>query len=462
MATNRTSKDLKPATLTRMQELGTAWIFKRAIQHNKTWNTYKDIMKDKKTFPELQKIWSKVGGVEWDDDVDDAWLESFYKQQHALIKKIGKPAFTLYTRDGAKQNSDLFPWQKKGGSETFMEWIENFLKKDSGFRIDIQNWSPADIWLIRNEKKHKDALEAAFKRGLFSGRMTEAVLDSNLKQFNAYMRGLYVRKQIMGISLKKIGKGAAIYKEVNVTSAFFKKQRAIEMTYVGARCSLGTKAIDRKAAEKNRGKNPFATLETQDARIFIQHGTDKYEIQIKGNSSTKMDNLKFEPTQTNRGAAKMGKATREFVIDTMRAYRFGNLFSHRWQDYPQKRDQKKKRNLNDPKEFAGFDPRTKGTSGHYGEQKKYYDMITELGDEVDWGGVTPEVGIVNINETFGLQRNQAWVANAKCQEITWLYYFLSTLKTQKDRNKFVTDLIFLAAKEGKSMDTRYGPFGKIY
>ena len=94
----------------------------------------------------------------------------------------------------------------------------------------------------------------------------------------------------MGISLKKIGKGAAIYKEVNVTSAFFKKQKAIEMTYVGARCSLGTKAIDRKAALKNRGKNPFATLETQDARIYITHGTDKYEIQIKGNSSTKMDN----------------------------------------------------------------------------------------------------------------------------------------------------------------------------
>ena len=77
----KTSKDLKPATLTRMQELGTAWIFKRAIQHNQTWKTYKDIKgpKDKKTFPELQKIWSKVGGVQWDDDVDDAWLESFYK-----------------------------------------------------------------------------------------------------------------------------------------------------------------------------------------------------------------------------------------------------------------------------------------------------------------------------------------------------------------------------------------------
>ena len=60
----------------------------------------------------MQKIWSKVGGVQWDDDVDDAWLESFYKQQEVLLDKIGKPAFTLFTRDGAKQNSNLFPWQK--------------------------------------------------------------------------------------------------------------------------------------------------------------------------------------------------------------------------------------------------------------------------------------------------------------------------------------------------------------
>ena len=128
------------ATMTRMQELGTAWIFKRAIQHNKTWNTYEDIKKDKKTFPELQKIWWEVGRVKWDDDLDDEWLQSFYKQQQVLIKKIGKPSFTLFTRDGAKQNSDLFPWQKKGGSETFMEWMEKFLKKDRGFKIDIQNW----------------------------------------------------------------------------------------------------------------------------------------------------------------------------------------------------------------------------------------------------------------------------------------------------------------------------------
>ena len=81
---------------------------------------------------------------------------------------------------------------------------------------------------------------------------------------------------------------------------------------------------------------------------------------------------------------------------------------------------------------------------------------------MDWGGVSPEVGMLNLTETFGALRNQPWVANAKLQEISWLYAFLSTCKTQKQRNQFVTDVIFLAAKEGKDFNTRYGPFGKIY
>ncbi len=36
------------ATMTRMQELGSAWVFKRAIQDNKTWNRWEDIKNDKK------------------------------------------------------------------------------------------------------------------------------------------------------------------------------------------------------------------------------------------------------------------------------------------------------------------------------------------------------------------------------------------------------------------------------
>ena len=40
----KTSKDVSPATRTRMQELGSAWVFKRAIQDNQQF---------KKSLPQL-------------------------------------------------------------------------------------------------------------------------------------------------------------------------------------------------------------------------------------------------------------------------------------------------------------------------------------------------------------------------------------------------------------------------
>ena len=70
MAKKKTSADVPAATMTRMQELGSAWVFKRAIQDNVTFNSANDIVNDKKTYDELVKIWKTVGKVDWDDSVD--------------------------------------------------------------------------------------------------------------------------------------------------------------------------------------------------------------------------------------------------------------------------------------------------------------------------------------------------------------------------------------------------------
>ncbi len=90
------------------------------------------------------------------------------------------------------------------------------------------------------------------------------------------------------------------------------------------------------------------------------------------------------------------------------------------------------------------------------EQNKYLGMIKELkSDGVDIGNVTPEEAIVNIRETFD-RTSQPQTANSKLMQLTWLYNVLSM--STKNRNKFLTDLIFLAEKSGR----RYGPYGKLY
>ena len=474
MALKKTSKDLSPSTLTRMQELGSAWVFKRAIQDNAAtkWKSWESLKSDSDTFDEIDNIWYKVGGVYWDDNADDEWLESFYKQQEALLDKIGQPNFTEFTRDGGQDGSPYrLPGSKTSG-KTFMEWIEDYLQTE--FKIgNKDNWNPADIWLIEDEEKWKKLIVNATK----APKKTKGSMKAQLSQLNQIFRVLFRNKKIMGISLKKVGSGAAKFVEVNVTQSYFKKIETAQMKLTGVRCYLGTKRInikkdtnkksdtfgqmivDQKAEtrsiRKKLGTTGYPTIETQDTVLTIEDNDNSltYTVQIKNTSTDKMDNLKFEPTEKGKSSARMGKATRAFVFDIMKAYGILTKFPQVHQNYP--------------KTKAAFN-RTKMNA----VEKKIKNIQTKcqsLGFTADMGDVTPSIasviGTINIKETMD-RKGEAWTANSKLQQISFLNAILSLPKTGKGSvNDFCTDLIYLAAKQGRKggfFNAGYGPFGKIY
>ena len=161
----------------------------------------------------------------------------------------------------------------------------------------------------------------------------------------------------------------------------------------------------------------------------------EFEIQIKANDSSKFDNLKYEPKDLKNTSARLGKATSAYVDDLVEYYGIRG-WKRSYKDYPQS--------------LASVFPFTKT------EQDKYLGMITELKSEgVDIGNVTPIEAVTNIRETFS-RTSLPFVANSKLMQVNWLYNFL-TLST-KNRNKMITDIIFLAEKAGR----RYGPYGKLY
>ena len=439
MAKKKTSADVAAATMTRMQELGSAWVFKRAIQDNIIFNSANDIVNDKKTYDELVKIWKTVGKVDWDDDVDGEWVVNFYKQQSVLLRKIGKPNFTEFCRDGGTGNDYILPGSKSG--ETFMEWVSKLVKDE--FEIGQKdNWNPADIWLIQDEMKWRKKIKESFNQR----KDPTASIESELAKFNAIFRALFRTKQIMGISLKKIGNGPAQWKEVNVSGKFFKKLKATRMNLESAKCILGTKRIDPTKAKKDiergkpRGAPGSATL-LQDTVLTINDpgivsGTPtKYTVQIKANDSTKFSNLKWEPTIVGRGAARLGKATVELVLDLMRVYGILRLYEPDNKAFP--RNKTEFRNVEDD----------------------YRKIIDELISDrfVDLGtGVDVETAIINIKETFDIYRGQPWVAVSKLQQLRFLYALMTL--PQNKRDEFCTSLVFTAEKAGK----RYGPYGKLY
>ena len=450
----KTSKDVSAATRTRMQELGSAWIFKRAIQDNQQFKKWQDIKtgnpKDNgKTFNEIKKIWLKAGGVEWDEEVDQKWLKNFYEQQKVLIQKIGRPSFTLFTRDAKSAEAAQFAWQKENG-ETFMEWVSNLVKDE--FEISNKdNWNPADIWLIQREDHWKKEILKIWK----NKKPALLPLEVELGRFNSLFRRLFRTRQIVGISLKAVS-GKASWKEVNVSNKFFKTIKATHMELTGAKCLLGTVPIKEKSAidavargKKNPrtgstktplGKAGAATL-TQDTILEIKDpgvGPEvqptTYKVQIKANNSTGFSNLKWEPTITSKTGARLGKATVELVLDLMNAYGMMKQYEPDNKKFP-----------NDQTSFRDV-------------QDEYRDIIDELMKDrfVDLGVRDTTTALINISETFDIYRGQPWVASSKLQQLKFLYALMTL--SDKKRDDFCTSLIFTAEKAGK----RYGPYGKIY
>ena len=427
-------------TMTAMQELASAWIFKRAIEDDKTFHSVADITKDKKTYDELIKIWIQAskGKIKNKEQAilslrEGEWLENFYKQSGKLVEEIGQPKFTVFTR--GKTQGYTSGWYKNRA--TFMEWVADYVKKE--FKIQRKdNWNPADVWLIKNQRKHRLEIIEAMK-GPTTKRRKGAV-EANLIQFNDLFRELFKKKEIMGISLKKVSGGEAKWKEVNVTEQYFKKIEAIEMSYTSSKCKFGPGAVTASQEERGRRKLELPTkagmfsMETQETMISLTDTANniKYEIQIKANDNSKFDNLKYEPKDKSNPSARLGKATGSYVDDLVEFYGIRG-WNRKWQDYPQNKTQ--------------FNER---------EQNKYLGMIKELkSDGVDIGNVTPLEAVINIRETFS-RTSQPQTANSKLMQITFLYNLLSL--STKNRNKMLTDMIYLAEKSGR----RYGPYGKLY
>ena len=438
MAKKKTSKDVSSATMTRMQELGSAWVFKRAIQDNIVFKSANDIVNDSVTYKELIKIWKTVGKCEWEDDIDGEWVINFYKQTAILLKKIGKPNFTEFSRDGGPKPAYILPGSK--GGVTFMDWVTDLVKEE----FDIgqkDNWNPADIWLIQDEKKWKKKIMESFS----NKKDPTASIESELAKLNSIFRALFKTKQIMGISLKKIGGGSASWKEVNVSGSFFKNLKATKMSLHSAKCLLGTKRIDPDKAKKDieRGKkrgSPGAATLTQDTIITIKDPgivsgkQTEFKVQIKANDSTKFSNLKWEPTIVGKGAARLGKATVELVLDLMKVYGIMKSYEPNNKAFPRNKT-----------EFRDV-------------EDDYRKIIDELLMDrfVDLGKVDVETALINIKETYDVNRGQPWVAVSKLQQLRFLYALMTL--PQNKRDDFCTSLVFTAEKAGK----RYGPYGKIF
>jgi len=419
---------ISDAEFTAMQELATAWILKRAFQYNIKFKSEEDIVRDAPTLKGLQNIFKynqkqlfifKTPIVQKTPEAK--WLNTFYLQQKKLLEEFSDASFTVFNREGG-----------------FMQFITDLIKDKFGIaRKD--SWNPADIWLIKEKNVFRKKIIKACSGA--SGTQTIAEL-------NTMMRSMFVNREVVGISLKLISGKEAKYEEINVSDSFFKKLEMPKDNY--------NYTLSRIVIKLNLNKDSFAT---QDTNIFLKN-TDNKEIakfQIKGNTTSRLANLKFEGTEIGASAARLGKAPLNLVekLSATKGYD-SNLYNV-----------ETKKNGNYPTTLKQF----QSVQSDYEKMFKRVvasKLVKDVGitdrnisppksSNVDMGPGPMSEFVYNMSTVFS--SSSSHIANVKLMQ---LYFVDRLLMLNPDKqDEYLTDLLFIAQKKGNKVFD-FGPFGKLY
>ena len=401
--------NISDAEFTAMQELATAYICQRAFKDNKKFNSANDIIKDSVTKKGLEKIFTYQGKSLFKFSLpletktpEDKWLNTFYLQQKKLLTEFSDAKFKVFNRQGG-----------------FIDFITDLIKDKFGIsRKD--SWDPADIWLIKQPEVYREKI----KKELDGPRGTQTI-----KELNAIMRSMFQKREVVGISLKLISGKTAKYEEVNVSEAFFKKLESMQGEY--------DFSLSRIVCKLNlKDGNQFAT---QDTNIFLKDTTKEIaKFQLKGNTTSKLANLKFEGTEIASAGARLGKAPLNLVAK-LSAMVDKDLYN-----------EKTKQNGNYPT-----------TASQYQKVKKDYEKMFEI---LVKEKLVKELGIKTKSEFSAnmikvFNSPTPYIANVKLMQVYYIQRLLS-LK-QQVRDEYLTDLLFLSQKKGNKIFD-FGPFGKLY
>lgn len=156
-----------------------------AQQENAT-RLYCEMYIEKGKFPtptQLKKVYPNA---------DDNWVETFEAQAKVMKGYL---------------NSKGYKWSRDEG---IMPFVEDIALKKCGVRTK-DSWNPADIYCVKATK------ESTIKKDLTAIGNMKIEPRARLDLLNEYMRDSFKKKELVGISLKKLKRGKASLEESNVT-----------------------------------------------------------------------------------------------------------------------------------------------------------------------------------------------------------------------------------------------------
>lgn len=374
------------------QEKASVWIFNKVVRNTDRSKVYTTVdgIKNDKDYGELKKIF---GG-----DIPYDWLQSYLKQQEKIFDVYASPEWNVF---------------EYRGSGTFRNFIEDKVK--SLGITKIADWSPVDIWLVKDKQKVENEINQHIgKNGTTSGQ--------TIDQLNDMLREMFKEKRVVGISLKKVSGKKAVFEEVNVRIG---NQRILKKAKKQYTTSKSNTKLKLDLSLKKGGQ---IALGTED--LYITLGT-KYKFQIKSNSgSSRFSNLKFEGSISG-SSARGGKAQVDKVIDLLKSN--GLDFDNKYQNYPKNLEEFKK------------------------TKDEYALMFEKIKTLCTTNIRTKDDFILTFESLFSSSKQNIHLANSKLMQLDFIYQVL-TLKPNQKYEEFWTDMFWLSIRKGP----KFGPHGKLY
>jgi len=367
------------AKTTAMQEAGSKYVFEYALNNKKGgWATEQKFNNDQKMIEGLRKIYP---------DVDEDWLDVFFKQHKVILEKFGDTKINRFDHTGG-----------------FMSEITQIV--NTNFNIKKKdNWNPADIWGVKGDS---NKVIAKVKETVFGSKDSQTI-----QQLNALLRGMYKSKELVGVSLKKTSGKQAKWEEYNIDALTLSeindyKYNQIDII-INFKATGQTQALDTAVQLRQSG------------------GGSEYNFQITSNDTSKgSQNLKFESKPIGSAKARGGKAQITAVEALLDDNAVGG-YKNKHQNYPKNLDEFQHKNI------AGRD------------LKSYKMMFTDIRTKVTTDCKDDDDFVATIEKIF--LGSKPWVAQSKLMQLTFLHHALK-VKPKKKYTEFWTDMLFLSIKKG--------------
>lgn len=376
------------------QEKGSLWIFSKVLKNRDPKVKFSTIQ-DIKTHPDYDELKRVFGG-----EVPNDWLESYLKQQ--------KKMFEIY----ASPDWDEF---KYSGSNSFMDYIKDKIK--SLGIVKYADWTPADIWMVKNQKSIEEEINSELSKN-------GVIPTQTVNELNDILRRLFKEKKVVGVSLKKISGREAKFEQVNIRiSADDRTLRRQKNSYNVPKSKIKILLdLSYSSLKKSFG--------TQDLTVKLGN-TYKFQIKNLSGNDRNFDNLKFEGTSIGSSSARGGKAPTEMVVELMKSN--GVIFKNDHNNYPKNLEEFQK------------------------NQQKYLKIFSAVKRFATTNITNDAEFILNFSKMFNSDKKNIIIANSKLMQLEFISKVLEITPSSK-YEEFWTDMFWISIRKGKN----FGPHGKLY